>query len=285
MTPSLLIVVSLPRSGSTVLTSMLDRYEGVICLPESGFPQALEFAGEKILHDPRQAAALYHASSFGGTVLNLAEAEPCIRPDAQQTFIQLGLASAEKLGRPTASIRAVVWKTTRMISRWKSLAAMGARFVVLHRELRNVFESQFRVDFGAHNRNPVRFAAFAASYDAIFRKYPQGTRFLSYTKLDEEMKDLVKWLGLEGHLREAGPSSLEGVSSRFDFHTTILDKFQNRDAEKASRISRRQASLLSNSYRAFVKLGPLWNTPRLMADRKVFRGCQQRAAELISSMK
>jgi hypothetical protein len=46
----------------------------------------------------------------------------------------------------SCQVKAVVWKTTRIVGRWKVFARAGGRFIVLRRNPLNVFESQFRVD-------------------------------------------------------------------------------------------------------------------------------------------
>ena len=130
--PSLVCMYSLPRSGSTVLIAELDRLQGVICLPESYFPQILETLTDEESNDPDYLAAFFLASSPSGSLLTFAEARDCMCPgNWNRTFINLGLACALKLNRDPCQIATIVWKTTRIIGRWRLFSAAGGRFIIL----------------------------------------------------------------------------------------------------------------------------------------------------------
>ena len=124
--PSLACVYSLPRSGSTALIVELDRLKGVICLPESYFPQILELLSPGELSDSRRLAALYLASSPSGSLLSFEEAQACMVPNNHaKTLVNLGLASALKTNRDPTQVVIVIWKTTRIISCWKLFLEVG----------------------------------------------------------------------------------------------------------------------------------------------------------------
>ena len=55
----LAFILSLPRSGSTVLSAMLDRKKGIVSPPESSFPQMLGTLTPEERADKRWLAALY----------------------------------------------------------------------------------------------------------------------------------------------------------------------------------------------------------------------------------
>src|SRR5437588_295373 len=83
------------------------------------------------------------------------------------------------------------------VGRWKVFARAGGRFIVLRRNPLNVFESQFRVEFGRNNRNALRFAAFAESYEAAFSRLPkQLTACIDYESIPEQLPSILAFLGL-----------------------------------------------------------------------------------------
>jgi hypothetical protein len=274
----LIFIVSLPRSGSTILTTLLDGYDSFVCLPESGFPQVLDYLGPDALKDSSRAAKLFLASCFGGSLLSLSEAEACIVSDPKETLVQLGMATSRKLERDPGTISFVVWKTTRLISRWHSLAGMGGRFVILQRELLNVYESQFRVHFGLYNRNPWRFALFSRSYEKAFDGYPTASVFhMNYASMDNQIPGLLTWLGAENKVRTAGASALETVRQSFDFHSNILSGFQNNDEQKILTMPARTRTAMLRSYRMVKLADPVVHFLRRWADRRVLKDILQRA--------
>jgi hypothetical protein len=276
---NLLFIVSLPRSGSTILTTLLDNNETVVCLPESGFPQVLDYFGPVVLEDRLCAAKLYMASCFGGSVLSLEEAASCMSRDPKETLVQLGVATAQKLGRDPGTILYVVWKTTRMVSRWHSLAKMGGRFVILHRNLLNVYESQFRVHFGLYNRRPWRFALFARSYEKVFESYPTVNVFrMNYALMNEQIPGLLTWLLVENRARTTGASALDTVRDNFYFHSNILSQFENKDNEKMRKVPAKMQTAMARSYRLAKLADPVAHILRAWADRRVLKDILNRTA-------
>jgi hypothetical protein len=76
--PQLAYILSQPRSGSTVLTAILDKRKGVVCMPEASFPQVLGQISKKERMDRRWMADLHVGSTFTATALNLEDAEKCL---------------------------------------------------------------------------------------------------------------------------------------------------------------------------------------------------------------
>ncbi len=258
---NLVYVLSEPRSGSTVLSAMLDRRRGVISLPESSFPQVLGMVTNEERKDPRKLAALYLGSTFPPgpkppTPLTLEDASACMVGSDEQILINLGLALARKIGRNPGEVSTVLWKTTRTIRMNRGPLATSGKFVVLRRNRQNVFESQFRVDFGVRNRNPWRYAIFAQSYENAFESLPKHrTYHLDYERIPKQFADLLNFMDVDDLGEwETGPSSLDLLSQSTPWLTTVTQEFKNTDAEKRERLDPVHKRSLD---RAFYWMRPL----------------------------
>lgn len=281
---ALAFILSLPRSGSTVLTSMLDQRRGVISPPESSFPQILGELPRKERSDARWLAALYIASTFPGTPLDLDEATACMRGDDEEILKSIGRTLAGKLDRDPGDIAHVVWKTTRTISMNRCPLATSGRFVILRRHLHNVFESQFRVHFGEHNRRPLRFAAFRESYEWAFSRIPEERRFdLDYEGIPEGLGALTDFLGIEDQgMWENGGSSLEHVAANRPWLSGILDEFRSDDVVKRARLDPKQARGLDRALKLVRIARPLMPVMRLHFDRAVLTTIRHRATAILA---
>ena len=257
---NLVFVLSEPRSGSTVLSAMIDRRKGVITLPESSFPQVLGMATNEERSDHKRLASLYLGSTMPPrprppTPLTLEDAAACMEGSDEQILINLGLALARKIGRNPVDVSTVVWKTTRTIRMNRGPLATSGKFVVLRRNRQNIFESQFRVDFGVRNRNPWRYAIFAQSYENAFESLPKDrTYHLDYERIPEKLTDLLKFMDVQNLGEwETGSSSLELLSQTTPWLTTVTQEFKNTDAEKRERLDPVQKRSLD--------LALLWTRP------------------------
>lgn len=278
-------IVSVPRSGSTVLTNLLDHLEDVVCPPESFFPAVLEMLDDREMSDRRKIAALFVVSCSDGSPLSLKEAETCILPDKKRTLDELALAIAQKLGREPAGIRAAVWKFTRMVGCREFPAEIGGKFIILNRNLLNVYESQFRVHFGEKNRNPLRFALFAASYDAAFAEYPQNqTLRLDYPDIPKRLDEIAAWIGSSGKKRGEAAGSLDAVAGRNPWHANINKPFDNRDAEKLRNLTFVQSTGFRAAYALLRRLGFLNRLARRTADRRQMEALRNQAAALLKGV-
>lgn len=279
-----IFIVSVPRSGSTLLTNLLDTSEDVVCPPESFFPAVLEMLDASEMHDRRKIAALFVVSCSDGSPLTLDEAEACIKLSKHETLDALAIAIAVKLGRDPAPIKTVVWKFTRMVGCWKFASEIGGKFIILHRNLHNVYESQFRVPFGAKNKNPARFALFSASYDAAFSGYPnERTLWLDYPEIPSRMTEIVKWIGSSGRKRESNNNTLNAVSDKNPWHANINKPFDNRDAEKLRNLKWWQSTGFRLSRTLLKPLGPLNRKARLLADKRQMAALRTQAADLLKN--
>lgn len=269
--PGLVCVYSLPRSGSTVLIAELDRLNGIVCLPESYFPQLLEFLTPEELSDAKRLAAYYIASSPAGSLLTFDEAKACIvSGNYSKTLIQLGLACAIKTNRDPSQVSVIIWKTTRIISGWKLFSEAGGRFLVLRRNPLNVFESQFRVDFGRHNRNPLRFSFFQESYEAIFSQLPRASTFyVDYEEIPAERASIQEWLGVSSESWRTGESSLTGTHAKHAWHKGLMDGFQSRDSIKRNNVTATHRLLLNAGELLVRPLRPVLGLLRIGYDRKI----------------
>jgi hypothetical protein len=228
-----LFIVSLPRSGSTVLTTMLDQYQDVLCLPESYFPALLDTLDRHELGNPERVAALFMATCLDGSPLTFAEAMDCVRNDKLATLEAIESKVAVKYGRDPGSINIVVWKYTRYVGRLPDLDRYHGHFVILRREPLNVFESQFRVDFGEKNRSTLRFALFESSYKAAFSAYPKEHSLeIDYPDLPDAIPVILRTAGSSGIKRNQGGGGLSDYSGSKPWHTEITKPFKNNDPEK-----------------------------------------------------
>jgi hypothetical protein len=276
-------ILSLPRSGSTVLTSLLDQREGVVCPPESSFPQILGVITPKERNDPRRLAALYIASTFPGTPLDLDEAEACMRGDDPEILTNLGCSLAAKIGRDPGLVRTIVWKTTRTIGMNAAPIRSGGRFIVLRRHPHNVFESQFRVHFGAKNRRPGRFALFRESYEHAFAKLPvDRTMQVEYDRIPEQFEAMIHFLGIVGsETWQEGTSALATVAANRPWLSQILDHFENKDPEKRARLDINATLKLDHSLAAVKAFRGLLGPIRLAGDWRTLGHIRFRASQLL----
>lgn len=284
MKPRMLFIVSAPRSGSTVLTSLLDRHTGVISLPESGFPQMLAYISEETWKNRGLIAAIYLCSCYGGTLLDHGEALACIKPDRQDTLIALGLAEAAKAGRDIGGVRWIVWKNTRIVSAWHHLQKFGGRFAIIRRNPINIYESYQRIGFATKNRKPSRFAIYFRGYESVFRNYPADATFeFDYPKTAQQLPEFLEMLGIDPDDTHGGASTLSAVSGRFDFHRDILGEFRDDDAEKRKRIPERSVVSVERSLRCFESMDAICGWLRKWADYRQAKTMIRNARRLLAN--
>ena len=277
-------IISLPRSGSTVLTRMLSVRDDVICLPESFFPHLLDFITPEEWKDTRFVAALFITSCSDGSPLTLEECLPCIAATHEETLHNIASRVALKEGRAPDSIKAVVWKATRLIGSNRAIQKFGWRNIILHRPYLNVYESQFRVSFGNRNRKPSRFALFASSYDAAFRRYDERqTLNVKYSTIPEQLSEIFEWIGSESARESSSTGSVEVTSGQRAWHTEINKPFRNDDTNKLT-------NLMPSQIRVFETFKGLLDTftfvgsvSRGIVDALEAKSLKSRAYSLISS--
>lgn len=256
-------ILSLPRSGSTVLSAMLDRYHGVVSPPESAFPQMLSVVTSEERMDPVKLAAIYLGSTFTPTPLDIESAARCMHGTDSEILTSLGLAIAAALGRDPEEVRAIVWKTPRIVGLNAAPLKTGGAFIILRRNPYNVFESQFRVSFGEKNRNPFRFAIFRESYEQAFAELPaERCMQVHYDDLPDCIPRILGELGIdEIKLWKNHQSTLHEATRQCSWLTTVNDEFVNKDPLKRAKLSAafvcslRLSMLIARPMRAF--LGPI----------------------------
>lgn len=253
-----------------MLSAMLDKRKGVICMPESSFPQVLGAITPKERANPRWLAGLYRGSTYPPypvppTPLTIEDAMACMEGSDEEILFSLGKALARKLGKDPDAVKSVIWKTTRTIAMNRGPAATSGRFIVLRRHLHNVFDSQFRVDFGIRNRNPWRYAIFAHSYEWAFSQLPKGRIFeVEYETIPQKLGAMMEFLGIKDAGEwETGISSIEMVAKSGDWLQQAMQDFRSTDGEKRAKmdpvlLKRLDRALsLTAPVRAF--LGPVRN--------------------------
>jgi hypothetical protein len=248
---SLAYILSLPRSGSTVLSALLDRRKGIVSPPESCFPQMLGMITDYERKDPRWLAALYLGCTFPPTPLTLEDAEKCMKGSNQDMLIALGKAVAVKLDRDPDEINVVVWKTPRMIGMHKGPLSTDGKFIILRRNPHNVYESQFRVEFGKNNRNPYRFALFRESYEHSMNRIPKERIMnVSYDDLPSILPDILGFFGVQDNGEwDNRRSSLDLAAENCTWMTDVTKEFLNRDKEKRARLDPVQVKKLDFALR------------------------------------
>jgi hypothetical protein len=277
-------IVSLPRSGSTVLTRLISSREDVVCLPETFFPHLLDHISERDSKDARRMAAMFVASCPDGCPLTLDEAEECVSHEHAQTLSKIALKVATKEGRNPDLIKSAVWKSTRLVGSNKSIAKLDARFIILTRPRLNVYESQFRVPFGARNKNPARFALFASSYDAAFRRYPSGkTLQVEYATIPERLDELCCWIGSTSDRENRSIGSVQATSGQRAWHSEIDKPFHDDDTQKLANLSVSQICRYKTTAALLDKIPFIKSLARSLADRREADGLVRKANDIFSS--
>lgn len=286
MSPSLICVYSLPRSGSTVLIAELDRIKGVLCLPESYFPQILELLDADELQDSNILAAYFLASSPSGSLLSFEEVKDCIVPgNWNRTLINIGLACAIKTNRDPHQVSVIIWKTTRIVGRWKLFSDSGGRFLILRRNPVNVFESQFRVDFGRHNRNPLRFAFFLESYEAVFSRIPKNRlQLIEYERIPEQLPKIQNWLGVSNSNWDEGESTLAKTHAKKSWHGGLLDGFQSKDNLKRKNVSVVQRVAITSGRIMAKPFWPILKRLRDYYDKGIMKQIRSDAEKILANI-
>jgi hypothetical protein len=274
----LAFILSQPRSGSTVLSAMLDRRKGVVCLPESSFPQVLGTISRNERQDKRWLAALYLGSTFPPrpkppTPLTIDDAEACMNGSNEEILIALGKAVAAKIGHDPADVNTVIWKTTRNIGMHRGPLSTSGKFVVLRRHLHNIYDSQFRVDFGIRNRNPYRFGVFTQSYEHAFSRLPSGRTFeLNYEEIPRRFSDLLQFLGVKDQGEwESGHSTIDLVAQSGGWLAQATQAFCNDDPEKRAGMDAGSLNAVDSAMFWTRPLRPLMGPVRRYFDKKSMR--------------
>jgi hypothetical protein len=275
----LTFILSAPRSGSTVLTALLEKKQGIVCMPESSFPQILGRLSRKERADRRWLAALYIAGTFPPTPITMDEAEECMHGNDDEILFNLGKVLARKLGRPVDQVIQVIWKTTRTIGMHAGPLATSGKFVVIHRNPLNVFESQFRVSFGKRNRIPLRYAIFMESYQNAFARLPRDRKFeLSYDDLPTALTVLMSFIGVpdQGDWQD-GQSAMAEVAERCSWLNQITSEFKNTDIEKRARLESRVVSQVEMAMTLARPVRALLQPIRYYFDHSSLRHIRQKA--------
>jgi hypothetical protein len=230
-------------------------------------------------------AAIYLAATFTPTPLDISEAEECMRGSDQDILVNLGLAVAKKLGRDTAQVRAVLWKTPRTVGMHRGPLSTSGRFIILRRHPYNVFESQFRVSFGENNRNPYRFAIFQESYEHAFARIPSDRRIdVNYDDLPGVLTQICEFLGVATQDKwESGRSNLEMAAKERSWMQDVTKPFENRDPEKRSRLDPDQVARLDRAMRLAEKIRPFLGPVRRFFDQCSVRSIKERARVIMVS--
>lgn len=282
--PTLCFIIARPRSGSTVLSALLDKRIGIVSPPESSFPQVLGVVSEKERRDHRWMAALYIGATFPPTPLNLDDAEACMEGSNEEVLIKLGMAVAKKLGRESEEIKGIVWKTPRTVGMHAGPLSTSGKFVILRRNSHNVFESQFRVSFGKNNRNPYRFAIFSESYEHAFSKVPEERKIdVHYDDLPRVIPDIMKFIDVpdEGE-RIGGVSSLEEAARKCDWLSEVTQEFTNNDPAKRRRLDPAQVASLERAIKLARPLRAFLGLVRSYFDHQSMGPIRERATERLA---
>lgn len=279
-----IFVISQPRSGSTVLTAMLDRRNGVLCMPESSFPQVLGYLTADERSNPRRLAALYLGSTFVPAPLEFGEIVACMRGNDREVLDQLARATAAKVGREPADVLFAAWKTVRTIGMHRVIEALDAKVVVLRRHPHNVFESQFRFSYGVRNRRPLRYAFFHQSYEKAFSTLRVSRRLdIDYDDLPGALSTICDFIGLPDRGMWSDDSShFAEVAGQCPWLSEITMEFRNRDREKRAKLDPVMIRRLDQCLAATSLLRPLMGPVRCHFDRRSLGHVREIAARIIN---
>lgn len=199
--------------------------------------------------------------------------------DNEEILLNLGRAVAVKMGRDVEKVRSIIWKTPRTVGMLNGPLSTGGKFIVLRRNPQNVFESQFRVDFGANNRKPFRFAVFRESYEHAFARIPKSRLFeMEYDALPRILEELLKFLGIEDRGEwQVGRSSLEMAAESCSHMSEVTREFRNTDPEKRARLGSDQVSSLATAMFLARPLRPLLGPVRAHFDNQSLGPIRERA--------
>lgn len=252
----LLMVVSQPRSGSTALLAEFERYRGVVCIPESYFPQMLGLMKKDEIYCPELLAAYYLLSCDDGALLSYEEAIKCMVPgEPYETLKLLSEGHIAKSGKKVSEVGCVVWKTTRLVSECNIPISCGFKYVVLRRKHVNVFESQFKVAMGRLNRKPIRFMAFRESYESVYRKISAANKYeVDFENIPTDVPLILADLGLQVEAAMPKNSLIAASSAKHYRHARVVDGFQSKDTAQFNNVSFINRLLLSG---AAIILRPL----------------------------
>ena len=257
-------ILSQPRSGSTVLTAILDKRKGIVCMAESNFPQVLGTLSKSERTNKRWLAALYLGSRLAPDPLDIDDAEACMDGSDDEILIALGKAVAKKLGRDPGEVTHVVWKTTRSIGMHHGPIATCGKFVALRRNTYNVFESQSRFVHGVNNRHPFRYALFSHSYEHALNRCPADRTFqLEYDDLPGILPDLLAFMEVtdKGEWETQG-SILDGVAKECDWLSQVTGEFHNTDEKKRAQLDPAMKKRLAFALAMASALRPLMGPVR-----------------------
>lgn len=282
--PTLCYIIARPRSGSTVLSALLDKRIGIVSPAESSFPQVLGVVSEEERKNHRWMAALYIGATFPPTPLNLDDAEACMEGSNEEVLIKLGMAVSKKLGRESEDIKGIVWKTPRTVGMHAGPLSTPGKFVILRRNSHNVFESQFRVGFGENNRNPYRFAVFSESYEHAFSKIPDERKLdVHYDDLPGVIGQILEFIGVSDlGERVGGTSSLEDASKNCDWLSEVTQEFKNNDPAKRERLDPKQVVALERAMKIARPLRPFLGPVRAYFDNLSMGPIRDRAQERLA---
>lgn len=202
-----------------------------------------------------------------------------MRGSNEDILIALGKAVAVKLDRDPEQIKAIVWKTPRTVGMHRAPLATQGKFIVLRRNPHNVFESQFRVDFGKNNRNPYRFAIFRESYEYAFSRLPKHRVFeLEYDDLPGVLPSLLDFIGVENQGEwDSTKSSLDMAAKSCSWMSDVTKEFQNKDPEKRARLDPRQINRLELAMKLIRPLRSLMGPVRSYFDHQSMGPIRERA--------
>lgn len=263
-------ILSQPRSGSTVLTAILDKRKGIVCMAESCFPQVLGTLDKAERANKRWLAALYLGSRMAPDPLDIDGAEACMDGTDDEILFALGKAVAKKLGRDPGDVTHVVWKTTRAIGLHEGPAATCGKFVALRRNIINVFESQSRFVHGINNRNPFRYAVFAQSYEHALNRCPADRTFkLEYDDLPGVLPWLLDFMEVadRGEWETTG-SILDEVAKECDWLSQVTGEFHNTDEKKRAQLDPEMKKRLAAALSLTSVLRPLMQPVRKHFDMR-----------------
>lgn len=247
----IIFVYSVPRSGSTYFTKLLENKKGYVVMPETYLHLALlskDFIiSEKSINSCMPDGFPITNKEIYNSIKN--------SEDKLRDFICL----LQRKFNPEY----LVLKSTRLLG-YANLINLNfeCRSIWIDRNPLNIYESLTRVSFGKKNSNPFRFAVWYNSY------------YYSRTRLNSEIvcySESVKYIR---NLPE-GITVLKSYSSKYhstkSWHSNLNKSFNNTDLKKLDNLSNNYKLLIQLSILILKLFNPFFNYLRISYDKKMLR--------------
>jgi len=247
----IVFVYSVPRSGSTYFTKLLEDKKGYVVMPETYLHLALT------------------SEDFELSEKSVSSCMPDDFPISNIELYNYLIKSNDKLNDFLSLIKEkfapeyLVLKTTRLLGYANKVNInYEYRNIWIDRNPLNIFESLTRVSFGENNSNPLRFAVWYSSY--YFTKIRFNSEIVCYSESVNYVRNLPE-----------GSTVLKSYSSEYhstkSWHANLNKNFNNTDLQKLENLSKYDIIAIQLSIFILKLFAPIFNYLRISYDKKLLR--------------